>query len=239
MKFTQALKGYQNERAEGWVQRHQIFNVGQEHKPGLKTITESRARDLVNIGLHRWWGETEALEAPDPNDPVTTRAQAKADLEAKALPTAPAKTSTRAKMTAQPHKKKVAPARQTKVDPPPQRKQPANPPAPAKVRDKGRQKKTKAQITESQPQTTSPDGGQTGAQPDSSSSSQEDQVAAQSTSKRRGIRRGEPAYKARQQRQSAGSQSTTPTDLSPGPTPSTEPTGLGGATTRGSRSSKD
>jgi len=131
--------------------------------------------------------------------------------------------------------KRMDEQRKKKIDPPLQNKQNPNPPAPVQTRE-GSGPKSPAQKPESQPKKALRRGGKTGETADSPSSSEADPAVSESTSKRRGMRRGDPAF---QKRQSGGSQSTTPGDSSPGPSASTEPTSTGGAIRKAARNSEE
>lgn len=213
MQFTQAIKSYNNPKAEGWVVTGEIFNVGKEHRPGLRTITVLRAKQLVDARLHVEYRDGDARMSPGDNDPVATKL--------------------RVQSAAQGQQQRQDNRRQTKVDPPPQTKaptrQPRNPPTPRRAADVTRQSEAPTQTRQ-----TSTAGGPTGQAQPSQSSSPVDPAAKPSTGKRRGMRRGDPAAQKR-----AGLRSTKAGDSSPTETRSTAPTATGGNTGSESSSSQD
>lgn len=213
MKFVQAVKSYKG-AVEGWTTRGTIFNVGKEHKPGLRTVTEQRAKQMLQAGLAVEYVEGDAQMKPDANDPVVVKGAALRQREQEAA--LAARSNARADSR-----------RRTKVDPPPSNKGASskNPPTPRRAADVPRQ---------SPPALTSEKstaGGPTGPAQDSSSSSPADPPANESTGRRRGLRRGDSEA---QKRLRGGSRSTKPGDSSPTPTRSTAPTSNGGNTAKAS-----
>lgn len=168
MKHTQAAKSYNNPDAEGWVTRGTIFNVGQEHVAGLPVITQQRAKDCVNAGLHAIYQDGDPVLQPSANDPIAARAAARRNVAEDSR-------------------------RQTKVDPPPQKKQPDPAPAPAKQDPNPTQPRRASAPRRSQ---TGPAveslkaGGPTGATPISASSSPVVPAQRASTGRRRGMKPG-------------------------------------------------
>lgn len=231
MKFIQAVKSY-NGKPEGWTLTGTIFNVGQAHKDGLTTITEMRAKQLIQAGMAIEYVEGDTVKQPNARDPVLVKRVAK-EMLARDL---------RVNMDGEPLsppqvKKRNAPGRQTKVDPPPQTKRTPkndpNPPPPPRV---GAGRRRASQTTESPSKESTPPGGQTGPAPGSASSSAAEKASPPSTGPKRGMRRGDAAHK---KRESASSRSTIAGGQSPGQTASTDQTGPGGASTKASENSED
>lgn len=209
MKFTQAVKSYNNPKLEGWVTQGTIFNVGKVHREGLRVITAARADQLIKARLHVEYSEGDTVLAPSKNDPVAAKVTARKAAGGAAKPTQQERQDDR---------------RQTKVDPPPVRKEPRQDPRPTAPR------RAADVVRQPSPQTTPPlqksdAGSPTGQTRASQSSSAAAPAAKPSTGQRRGMRRGDAAAVKR-----AGSQSTKPGASSPKETPSTEPTGPGGNT---------
>lgn len=214
MKFVQAVKSYKG-AVEGWTTRGTIFNVGKEHKPGLRTMTEQRAKQVLHAGLCIEYVEGDAQLKAAPNDPVVLKDDA---LRQRAR---------EASMASRAQQRQDS-RRRTKVDPPPSNKTPPpakNPPPPRRAADVPRP--SQAALTKEK----STAGGQTGAAQDSSSSSPADPPAAESTGKRRGIRRGDSEHRKRLR---GGSRSTKAGDSSETPTRSTAPTSTGGSNAKAS-----
>lgn len=199
MDFTVAKKSYHNEVDGGWVTKGQIFNVGQEHKPGLVTISPARAADTVRLRLHDEWREGAPVPRPSSTDPMVVRNEASQALM---------RSMSGGRST------KVNPPKKKVVEPPPKtpgQGQSPNPGPPRRVGGPARQEESPA------PESLTP-GGPTGEGQTSPSSSAADTASKGSTGKQRGTRRNKPGAK------SAGSASTEAEKKPRGQMPSTDQT---------------
>lgn len=233
MDFIVCNKTYRGD-PEGWTTKGTIMNVGTEHREGLKTVAANRAKELVQRGLCAEYLEGDPVPKPDKGDPIKEkldRLNAQRD-----------RIGRRRATSAVPQERQDT-RRQTKVDPPAQDKgktapAPAggkqNPRPPAPRRASAASSSTATPPAPPAPN-TSPAGGPTGQAQSSASSSPVDPAAKKSTGQPRGMRRGTPEHGAR----SASARSTKAGASTQRPTPSTAPTGAGGASAKDADDSKD
>lgn len=205
MKHVQIVGSFHNV-AEGWAHVGMIWNVGEEHTPGLRVIHEDRAIQLIKAKRAVEYSDGDTKLTPKANDPAFLAARQRAINAATVA---------------------VDNFRQTKVMPDPLNKQPSAPTRPRRVANPAAPatpSKPGSTPSASPPPKASTPGGKTGAKPSSSSSSPPVPAARKSTGQKRGLRRADPAFEAKRESSrstKAGSSAATPTSS----TPPTEPSG--------------
>lgn len=205
MKHVQIVSSFHNV-LEGWAHTGMIWNVGEEHTPGLRVIHADRAQQLIKAGRAVEHNEGDVVLSPKANDPAFLAARQRALNQATVA---------------------IDKTRQTKVMPPPLTKQPAVPPRPQRVPVPAGGGPKASTRSASRAPASSPAGGPTGAKAASASSSPVAKAASTSTGRPRGLRRADPAFEAKR----ASSRSTKAGSSGPTPTSSTEPTDPSGNST--------